>query len=269
MSVDKEAEFSQLESDVELRCGQSTAIVSSKGGYIRSFTVGGVDVLYPDGQVEIKGELKRRGGIPVLFPWAGPLKGRPRLPQHGFARDLKWETWGSPQDVGEKGVLLSLTHAGQGKWDWFPYDFHLLLQAEVAEQKFRHLLTVSNRGEEPMPVALGIHPYFNVPERNLAGIKINIEGFHPEKYRLGEVLTYSIQPEVNLQIPKVGLVRMILKEQYLQNQGMLVVWTDDPGYICVEPWTTPVGGFLEEDQAISVLPHKPMKFLTEIEVQPE
>lgn len=80
--------------------------------------------------------------------------GRPpqRHPLHGHG-------WQRPWTVTERGasrVALELDHAG----DAWPFPYRARQDFVLTADELAVTLSVENRGREPMPVGLGLHPYF-------------------------------------------------------------------------------------------------------------
>ena len=71
-------------------------IVPARGGIVTALAVGGRDLLFLD-RATLEDPAKNvRGGIPILFPFAGKLEDERFLPagtrmkQHGFGRNKPW-----------------------------------------------------------------------------------------------------------------------------------------------------------------------------------
>src|SRR5438132_14275378 len=84
--------------EIEIRSGHVAAkIAPARGALVSALTVNGKEILYLD-RASFEDETKNvRGGIPVLFPYAGKLEGGTlkatgaQIGQHGFGRNRKWE----------------------------------------------------------------------------------------------------------------------------------------------------------------------------------
>lgn len=88
--------------------GNEASFCLERGGIINSIILNGKEILYLDEETFKDSETNVRGGVPILFPNAGPLKENslyPDLPRHGFARKMKWQR-GERQN-GFKEILLS------------------------------------------------------------------------------------------------------------------------------------------------------------------
>lgn len=103
---------------------------------------------------------------PWLFPVIGAsaggmvqVEGRPYpMAQHGFARDCLFAVVARTDD----SVTLRLEDDA-GTRTHYPFAFRLDVTARVTARGLAFDLTVSNRGEQPLPYALGFHPAFPWP----------------------------------------------------------------------------------------------------------
>jgi len=80
------------------------------------------------------------------------------MPQHGFARDRRW----SVVDTAHDRVSLVLVSDEETRRH-FPFDFALATTYVTDGRSLTTEYTVENRGDEPMPFALGSHPAFVWP----------------------------------------------------------------------------------------------------------
>src|ERR1035437_2131349 len=73
--------------------GSQVSYCPERGGLITSLIFRGREILYMDEDTLRNPKVSVKGGIPVLFPNAGPIDSPqfPGLKQHGFARDLQWQ----------------------------------------------------------------------------------------------------------------------------------------------------------------------------------
>ncbi len=127
-----------------------------------------------------------------------------------------------------------------------------------------YLLAVFNEDSKEMPIASGLHPYFKVPT-DFNNLKTNIAGFEPKNYKLTETLFFPIQP-VELRIPQIGEIKINYGHDFLRQSARLAIWTDNFDYLCVEPWSTSLGGFLNEKERINLAPDKKAEFSLKIQV---
>lgn len=239
---------------IELFAIDTQAVLSTDGGCLQKFAVDGYDLLYPETLREINGQKKKRGGMPILFPWTGALE---NYPQHGFARNLKWQKLKVHKDLLKKRALLELTD-NRETFKIFPYHFRCQLKVELKEKELFYLLTVLNENQKKMPISPGFHPYFKIPG-DFEFLKTNIDGFEPRNYKLTETLFFPIQ-SVEMKIPDLGEIRINYGQEFTRQQAKLAVWTDNQDYLCVEPWSTSLGGFLKEEERLNLLPGQKAEF---------
>src|SRR5262249_38717780 len=93
-----------------------------------------------------------RGGVPLLFPFAGKPPEGSDLKQHGWARNLSWQ----PTQTSAAQVECRLFNAG----------FDLLATYTLSERS----LLISVRVEGAEPFQLGFHPYFVCTDKSVARI---------------------------------------------------------------------------------------------------
>lgn len=207
---------------------------------------------------------------PVLFPVVGKLpdgkfryQGRAyALPQHGFARDEKFELAGqSPQSL-----TFALANS-ERTLAFYPFPFRLEIAYSLQGNSLETAYRVVNTGEEDMYFSIGGHPAFNCPL--LPGDKFEdyfLEFEKPEtasRYLLEQGLQNGqIQPvlEAATRLPlRYELFEqdaIVLKELVSQKISLRTsrhghgldfefkgfpyfgIWTKQAGapFICLEPW---------------------------------
>ncbi|APG61866.1 hypothetical protein LPB140_02410 [Sphingorhabdus lutea] len=80
--------------------------------------------------------------------------------------------WTSPWVVkhhDEKSAILTHEHDG----NIWPWAYHAAQKIDMVENGYRHRLEIVNHAEKPMPIGLGLHPYF---PKNSAALTLNIDG---------------------------------------------------------------------------------------------
>jgi len=135
----------------------------------------GTDNLWLSEKAVLDGTKPIRGGIPVVFPVFGPppKSGHPTssLPQHGFARAVRWEYLGktsSESSATDSNVKLdfglyssALPENFRSAW---PYDFGLVYSVTLGQDALRTTLTVRNEGSEKFDFQVLLHSYFRVKD---------------------------------------------------------------------------------------------------------
>lgn len=148
-------------------------VVPARGGIITSWQVQGQEIFYLDKERFANPELSVRGGMPILFPICGNLPDNTythngqqyTLKQHGFARDLPWETVQQEVTPQEAWVALSLKSNEQTK-ALYPFEFQLQFTYHILGNTLEIRQEYANLSSIPMPFSAGFHPYFWVPDKS-------------------------------------------------------------------------------------------------------
>ncbi|WP_320673828.1 galactose mutarotase [Prochlorococcus sp. MIT 1341] len=234
--------------------GNRLRIVPERGGLITQWFCNGRDVIYFDGNRFLQKSKSVRGGIPILFPICGSLvDGSVQLldqsfsiPQHGFARDCKWELTPTKD---QKGVLLSLTE-NKKTLSLFPYHFLIEMEIFLMQSSIDFKITIFNRSEDMMPFSFGLHPYFKVMDLK----EIKIEGLCSKC--MNHLTMIESDTELELSYLEKGIdflsspLETVTLVDFLANKKIKVlfekpmdlgvIWTDPPrSMVCIEPWTSP------------------------------
>jgi len=237
--------------------GDQVSFCPERGGIITSVKFQGREVLYLDPATLQNPNLNVRGGIPILFPNAGPLKSSqyPNLKQHGFARDSsEWKTKKTLNGFRETLVSTKETK------DVFPYDFHFFIDASFEEDgSFSINQKIKNLEEnKELPLSMGLHPYFKVPQDKKKGIKFNFEGgkFIEEQVEIwanGRSISID-NPKVKdstavmeVMIPTLGTLMIDVSPEYKK----IWIWSM-PGkdFVCIEPVMRDEGGLVDDPEKI-------------------
>lgn len=140
--------------------GELSATIQAHGAELISLRDAvGIELLWHAGP-----EWRRHA--PVLFPIVGKLAGDTlrhagktyRLPQHGFARDRRFE-WVAREP---EQCRLRLVSDEESK-ALFPFAFAFDLTYAVAGGQLTVTATVANPGRGPLPFSIGAHPAFRWP----------------------------------------------------------------------------------------------------------
>ena len=150
------------------------------------FNCYGFSVASPSGPVEVlwsapdftDGTAKPTGsGIPLLFPFAGRLRGTSFRFQdkqyeleagdgignaiHGFVFNRPWRVKEHSQDrvVGQFQASVD-DESLLKRW---PADFRITVTYQIAGNSLTSEIVIENPDDKPLPFAFGMHPYFRVP----------------------------------------------------------------------------------------------------------
>ena len=148
-----------------------------RGGIITSMKIKGVELFYFDKERFNDPDKSDRGGVPILFPMSGPpTKEGPfsKLKQHGFARNS--DNW-KIEKTEEENEFIEILESNDKTKEIFPYDFVLKMRSKIEDDGSIIISQeVENKGENEMPISMGLHPYFNVPEGKKEEIKFDFSG---------------------------------------------------------------------------------------------
>lgn len=231
-----------------LRVGASEAeLAPSRGALVTRFAVDGEELLFLDAATLLDPSKNVRGGIPLLFPFAGKPPPGTSLPQHGFARRRPWEVLTATSDGTSAWVECVLRDDAESRAAW-PWAFELRYAVTLSEGGLSLEWTLFNRDPKPLPLHFGIHPYFLVGEKAL----VRVEGAsglafdnRAQADRHVDTVDFS-EGEVDLHFAAPASRRTRLERglppavalEWSPQFDTLVLWTL-PGqpFVCVEPWS--------------------------------
>jgi aldose 1-epimerase len=176
----------------DARARTTVSIVTDVGNVAFEMTVGGQNVLYfPDASVDA---FRARGGglsgIPFVGPWAnrldepafyangqryaldpdlGNLRGTAN-PIHGFLTGARgWQVVELRSDAHAAWVTSRLDVFRQPRWmaQW-PFAHVVEITYRLCEGVLEVETRIENLADEPMPVAIGFHPYFQLTDSTRA-----------------------------------------------------------------------------------------------------
>ena len=105
-----------------------------------------------------------------LVPWSNRISGggftqdevfipvRPNRP--GEPYPIHGDGWLQPWTVTAQGAQHAVLHLESNCFEGNPYRYGATLTCMLAEAELGLTLTVTHRGEQPLPYGLGLHPYF-------------------------------------------------------------------------------------------------------------
>lgn len=232
------------------------------------------------------------GGAPLMFPFAGRVfhNGHPfqyalgrsvfNMPLHGFAYAMPWQT----SDVRSDAASLSLSAAASSR-ELFPFDFRVVARYLLTASQLTVDVTVTHVGPsaQPMPVALGLHPYFTTEGEAAPPALATSAAEEIQVLASGAAGKASpLLPARNGPVTQPGLSNLILARQAAPEARLVfpsrgealrvswqpaercryvVLWSREPQrFFCVEPWmglpdavTSGAGvEWLPEGQSLSV-----------------
>ena len=141
-----------------MECGNGAkAIIRSYGGNCFSYvTKDGVEVMgVRKDAIDPRADTKPyAGGAPHCFPQFGPGV----LMQHGFARGMKFVP-GEQSSKDSMSFKLLPTEDTKKIWD---HDFEYKMDVSLKADSLEWDLVVSNNGDKPFDITMGMHNYFDV-----------------------------------------------------------------------------------------------------------
>jgi galactose mutarotase-like enzyme len=277
------------------RSGAKAVIAPELGGWLLRYTrhlpeLGYVEGLHFSQDVLDRYPNQMYAGNPLLFPqvsfshlpgqehhytWEGKTYA---LPQHGFARRMKWKVAG----VTETRLIMELVDTPATR-EAYPFSFLTTVVYELRDGRLHLHQTVENRGARPMPFSTGIHPYLPVPitsrgRRDLCTIGNSSGQSIGKKIVPGQDwLSWTTAPfsnsvavrddasgtffftdleerELSLFDPESG-VKITLNFTGAPQHRFVALWsksTSDPFY-CIEPWTALPNSFARKESELIVL----------------
>ncbi|MEW5847299.1 MAG: hypothetical protein AB2A00_00745 [Myxococcota bacterium] len=253
---------------ITLRHGDVVAeVVPARGALVSRLQVGPTDVLFMDRTTLEDPSKSVRGGIPILFPFAGRLvqdtlvHAGSVMKQHGFGRNRAWA-------VGERldhKVTLILQPDVETR-AVYPHEFTVEQTVMLLPRGLNVEMLVTNRGSRVMPVSPGWHPYFNCPAKQKGAVKCDAAGFPPEKFVDDVEFDFGITAPANgrarFEVPGMGKMTL----SFSPEMRFLQFWSL-PGrdFVCLEPFYGPNNTINTEKRA-EIAPGESRVFWMRIEV---
>ena len=153
---------------ITITAGDQQVVVVEVGGGIRSYSVGGRELV--DGYRS--DEMSSSGQGQVLIPWPNRLQDgsyefdgrRYQLPLnepdrrnaiHGLVR---WATWTAAEREPHRAVMKHVLHPQPG----YPFTLGISVEYALSESGLRVRTTAKNLGPDPCPYGSGAHPYLTL-----------------------------------------------------------------------------------------------------------
>ena len=211
----------------------SITFLPERWGHVLWCIINGVELFH-----SMFGDIQKpKGGMPYMFPNAGPLKGEQKdrswfsLAQHGFWRLSRWEL----QDDKTWAQRLVFDSTPDYPFSW-TVDHSIIINNDwsiIFNQK------IENTWSKDLPVSTGLHPYFNIPLWDKSKIEWRFNGWEAVKNDIDiwsewGTWSYNIPDErkIKFYIPDVWEVCLELSRDYKK----FWVWSlPDKNFVCVEP----------------------------------
>ncbi|MDX1977892.1 MAG: aldose epimerase [Pseudanabaenaceae cyanobacterium bins.68] len=254
-------------------------VVPSRGGIVTSWQVRGQEIFYLDQERFKDPGLSVRGGIPILFPICGNLPDNSytygnatyQLKQHGFGREMGWAA-GAQSTTDGASLQVTLTHTPE-TLAVYPFEFQLTFTYTLKGNTLAIAASVSNRSSQPMPFALGLHPYFAAPDKSQLAIAIPGSSYLDKErnsYSFDGKFDFE-QAEIDVAFEQLsedratvvdGALGTSLTVTWDQHHPVLVFWTvKGKDFYCLEPWTAPRNAMVSGQNLITLAPGETVDML--------
>jgi galactose mutarotase-like enzyme len=252
------------------QAGVSARVAPARGAIVTALSVGGRDVLFMDRATLVDPAQSVRGGIPLLFPFAGRLDGDllvhagTTMKQHGFARNKAWTV--AEQHAGM--LRLALEDEADTR-AVYPHAFRLEQTVTLLRHGAHIELAIHNRGPDPMPVAPGWHPYFPCASADKPRVKpLDVAGLDPARFAPDAEFDFGVTAPVagraSFDVPALG--RLVLG--YSPEMRFLQCWgLPERDFICLEPFVGP-NNTINTASRIKIAPGQTRTLWMRVEVAP-
>lgn len=173
----------------ELRSGEQRAVVVEVGAGLRSYSVGGRELLDGYGP----DEMATAGRGQVLMPWPNRIEdGQYEFAgtRHQLALDepeernaihglVRWSSWSVVREGPHRILLEHTLHPQPG----YPFSLALSLEYSLSARGLRVASTATNVGRAACPFGSGAHPYLTLGTDTVDSIVLQVPGrtvLHPD-----------------------------------------------------------------------------------------
>lgn len=237
--------------------GQQLSIVPERGALITGWKVGSEDILYMDRETLLDKSKSVRGGIPVLFPLAGPVRDGKyevdgqtyALGQHGFARNSAFTVKAHGDDFIELELISS-----DATLKGYPFEFKLLCTYRIADGRVWLDQEIHNHSSRVMPFQFGYHPYFLTGSEKRIAWEIPASSYRDNEAKDRAEFPYTGKIELHKSMVDFEFLGVNRRQAGFRDEQRdvsvqigygdefpyLVLWslTDKP-FVCLEPWSSP------------------------------
>lgn len=255
--------------EIAIRSGEVQATIApARGALVSSLQIGDKQALYLD-RSTFEDEAKNvRGGIPVLFPYAGKLENGTlkaagtQMGQHGFGRNRPWEV----KERKPWRVRMVLMQEESDR-KLYPFKFLAEQTCAILPRGLQIELCVFNTGDLAMPVSPGWHPYFSCPALEKGGVKASVAAVDHKQFSNEREFDFGLVApplgRATFQIPQLGSLTL----SFSPEMRHLQFWSQ-PGkdFICIEPFTGP-NNTINTDRRIDISPGRAHTFWMKIELE--
>jgi glucose-6-phosphate 1-epimerase len=218
-----------------LTCGQATAVISSYGAHLLSYKpTAEVEVIYLSPEAAWQNNTPIRGGVPVCWPWFGPVAAEfnpaaQKLPNHGVVRTELWQL--VTQSVTESAVSIEF-HIETKALPYSDAPSYLGLTLQLTETA----LTLTLNSDQGLQQA-ALHSYFNVDSVHQVSVS-PLSGDYLDKVQGGGRF---VQPQAELKFTaEVDRVYLNTADELTLDQQSTAVQITQQGHdasVLWNPWT--------------------------------
>jgi aldose 1-epimerase len=167
---------------IEIALGDRRAVVVEVGGGLRTYSVGGRDLL--DGYRA--DEMSSAGRGQVLLPWPNRIQDgsyefegrRHQLPindveeQDAIHGLVRWAAWSAGEREPHRVVMQHRIHPQPG----YPFSLDVSIEYRLSGEGLRVTTTAANVGAAPCPYGCGAHPYLSVGTQAVDSVTLRAPG---------------------------------------------------------------------------------------------
>jgi len=234
--------------------GNEISVCPSRGGIITSLKFKGTEILYLDESTFLDKNVNVRGGVPILFPNAGPIESEkfPGLKQHGFARNSS--VWTFERDADGRGFRETLVSNEEIK-AVYSFDFKLTVRGVFEDDGSFSLFeeVLNTETEKDIPISMGLHPYFKILDNKKKEIIFDFDGGEiiktwEDKWMNGTMVSVNNPGNpIKITIPDLGIILMNVSSEYKK----IWAWSlPEKDFVCIEPIMRDPGGLAENPEII-------------------
>lgn len=254
--------------EIEIRSGTVSAkIAPARGALVTNLTVNGKDILYLDRATFDDAPKNVRGGIPVLFPYAGKLvdgtfnHANTKMNQHGFGRNKAWTVLEQKPDL----LRVSLSPDDE-TLAVYPFKFSAEQRYTILPRGLLVELLITNDHSAPMPVSPGWHPYFNCPAAKKPEVLCDAPGFVPGSTPNDKEFDFGVNAPSDGRVTVKGIEFGTLSLSFDPVMRHVQFWSP-PGkdFICVEPFNGP-NNTINTERRVDIAPGTSRVFWMRIEI---
>lgn len=202
--------------------------IDPQGAFLNSVIIDRKEVIY-----KRKDDNPGRGGVPILGPTPGPVKGSlwenlyPNMPNHGIDRKVLW----SVSEARKNEVVLKRTMGPKE----FLFVGEIAIKFKLLKDGVSISKVITNFEEKSREIGNGFHPYFTTMKNSRFSPDI-INKLHPLTPGKAEIIKPGIS-EVTINTDNDSYLISASPEPV-----QTVVWSDKPDlYECIEPWWSEEG----------------------------